>query len=96
MSVKTIAVPKFTEGINLVSIGNSLLWNANGVSIRCITDNLMITNGRRICTLQMVAGGFIVATVDIRFKTRTALSECVQRANQTGSFEPRCGTYRIV
>jgi len=92
----TIEIPKFTDNLKSVSLGKSLLWQANGVELQAHCDNLMIEHGRRICTLQMMADGFVVACVDVRFRTRSQMAECVQRAVVTGHFEPRCGTYRVL
>ena len=93
---KRIDIPKFTENLKSVSIGKSLLWQANGVELRAICDNLMTEKGRKICTLQMIANGYVVGGVDIMFRRRHQMAECIERAVATGHFEPRCGTYRIL
>lgn len=91
-----IDIPKFTENLKSISLGKSLLWQSNGVELRCHCNSLFNKDGRRICTLQMIANGFVVASVDVRFRRRFQMAECVQRAVDTGHFEPRCGTYRIL
>ena len=96
VSFARIDIPKFTDNLNSVSLGKSMLWQANGVELRCHCDNFMVEKGRRTCTLQMIANGFVVAGVDVLFRSRRQMAECIERAIATGHFEPRCGTYRIV
>ena len=93
---KRIDIPKFTDNLKSISIGNSMLWQANGVQLMCNCDNLMMENGRRICSVKMVANGFCVCSVDVMFRRRHQMAECIERAILTGHFEPRCGTYRIL
>ena len=93
---KRIDIPKFTDNLKSISIGKSMLWQANGVQLSCNCDNLIMENGRRICSLHMTANGFVVGSLDIMFRRRHQMAECIERAVATGHFAPRCGTYRIL